>query len=1195
MRIFKKTLALLLAAVTILSCCPTAVFAHTFTDVTEYDDAIELLSDLEVIKGYSTTSFGPKDNITRWQMALLISKIMSGDTRTETWWKETGANSKFTDVLSAHYLGSIIYAAEQGVILGRGDGIFDPATGITVQEGITMAIRALNLDTSTMDAGWPESYIIKANDLDLLDGVKFSSYTQTMTRGQTAQLLYNMLFTERSNGKTFAATSFDIGEEEQANVVVVATKSIRLDNSLAYARSGYVTVKALQNDGTLGKSYSVQASALGISNTDSAIGLVYTVNIDSDGDITSGTAAKSTTVTTGLTVNGTQNTITFGGTTYKTVTDYSYTLKEGTTPSSKEIIVYGFNSLFKTPGIIKASNMVNTNAYFSLVTYDVNNDGYADRAVYTPYMFDQYTAAEYKDVTVNGATLKEGDYFIGSYSSQTESLFVYKALTLTEGVANSNTATTITIGGVTYTYGNDNLPGADNKTVAKGLSTKTDAYKLSKVSYVADGNTLLYIKADATTQYTGSYVSRTTCAVVTADAELNNGIVTVKLNINNSNQTIQVSKINGALAASYYTSLKTGDIVEYTLDAAANAYTVNEITSTPSLVTTVATPITYDNAYIVLGGTDKVPVLSSTVVYWFDNTTSLTPSLTLYNATSSNFIGKTIPANYSIYVAYGFEGVNYATFMYIRPTDATVGNVTPGGTGSILNTALAVVAEAPTYNSINGTVKVKVYLENSTTPIELNVSTINNQTAASAYSTLAVGTPVTYSMISTSGYALTTVSSAAAVTGNTNSVMTYANGNLVFTSNTGTQSTIPVTTNTVVITYNGVSFSAKKVTTNMAATILPASSSIYVTYGNTTSTVATLVYVRSGAGAGSTATTVTGNLNANTTAIVRTVTPVTSAGTSYVIVNVCLPNGMPSYDLKVTKINGAIAALSYTLLAPGDIVTFAADSANSGYYTVTKIANPTTRTFTDGTISLSGTNVVFKNSLGVQASIAVDASTLVLISTGGEPVWNSISTLSLTHTAAQDIYVASANNVATFIYIKPAVAGSTPVTPSNPSTPTVPSGTGTYAIVTGSDATHVASGFIVVNIRDFKGESDSIVVSKINNVSITSSSNISLPQGTLINYSTISTNNNSITTIGASYTAGSGYLSYNNQKGGLCFTDSNNTQRKINVTLGSTKIYIYDSSQTISFRVEVVFEPTNIQLGSGQKIYIVDSNTIYIK
>ena len=158
----KKTMRKILFAAFLVFCSlllGIGLSAHTFKDVTQYEDAIELLSQIEVIKGYNADAFGPDDNVTRWQMALLISKLRTGNTETAVWAAES-EEIAFADILpERHYPAAIAYAHANGIIIGQAAGIFNPDANITVQDGLTMCVRALGYPRAGYDSGYPNSYI----------------------------------------------------------------------------------------------------------------------------------------------------------------------------------------------------------------------------------------------------------------------------------------------------------------------------------------------------------------------------------------------------------------------------------------------------------------------------------------------------------------------------------------------------------------------------------------------------------------------------------------------------------------------------------------------------------------------------------------------------------------------------------------------------------------------------------------------------------------------------------------------------------------------------------------------------------------------------------------------------------------------------------------------------------------------------
>ena len=107
----KKSLRLVTLAVVVFmltTMLGTAAYAHSFTDVKEYDDAIGTLTSVGVIRGQTSTIFNPNGNIKRWQMALLLTKLLTAETN-DTLWEKSSGNIAFTDVKNntAHYGDSI--------------------------------------------------------------------------------------------------------------------------------------------------------------------------------------------------------------------------------------------------------------------------------------------------------------------------------------------------------------------------------------------------------------------------------------------------------------------------------------------------------------------------------------------------------------------------------------------------------------------------------------------------------------------------------------------------------------------------------------------------------------------------------------------------------------------------------------------------------------------------------------------------------------------------------------------------------------------------------------------------------------------------------------------------------------------------------------------------------------------------------
>jgi hypothetical protein len=156
-----------------------------------------------MISGYSSGEFGPSDSVTRQQFAKMIVLAM-GFAVTEQ------DSHTFRDV--AHTASGlypyhfVAVAANNGLIMGYGDGSFGPLERITRMQVITIIARATGalltqppddwqgvLDCSDP---WHGENIRWAEYSGLVMGIKdLSSWdtTRSATRGEVAQLLHNLL------------------------------------------------------------------------------------------------------------------------------------------------------------------------------------------------------------------------------------------------------------------------------------------------------------------------------------------------------------------------------------------------------------------------------------------------------------------------------------------------------------------------------------------------------------------------------------------------------------------------------------------------------------------------------------------------------------------------------------------------------------------------------------------------------------------------------------------------------------------------------------------------------------------------------------------------------------------------------------------------------------------------------------------
>jgi len=161
-------------------------FAGTFEDVEgDYEEAINALAALGVVRGYEDGTFRPDNILTRAELAVLLVEALGyGDL-------VAGSSSNFSDTQNHWSNGYVGLASGMGLVLGYPDGTFKPDQPVSYDEAITMILRAVGYVDSALKGTWPTNFKVKAIDLKLLDGVKMAS--AMADRGGVAQILYNAL------------------------------------------------------------------------------------------------------------------------------------------------------------------------------------------------------------------------------------------------------------------------------------------------------------------------------------------------------------------------------------------------------------------------------------------------------------------------------------------------------------------------------------------------------------------------------------------------------------------------------------------------------------------------------------------------------------------------------------------------------------------------------------------------------------------------------------------------------------------------------------------------------------------------------------------------------------------------------------------------------------------------------------------
>ena len=194
MKNLKKVLALVLTVALVLSI--TMIAGAAFTDTTTYTantEAVDVMTLLKVINGYTDGTFRGDKSVTRAEMAKMICYIVSGGDDVGSIY--AGANT-FTDCTSHWAKGYIAYAAKTGLVAGIGKGKFDPNGNVTGTQAAKMLLCALGYNATNekyVGANWDVNVLAKADEIGLLDDLTATNMSIALTRADAAQMMFNAL------------------------------------------------------------------------------------------------------------------------------------------------------------------------------------------------------------------------------------------------------------------------------------------------------------------------------------------------------------------------------------------------------------------------------------------------------------------------------------------------------------------------------------------------------------------------------------------------------------------------------------------------------------------------------------------------------------------------------------------------------------------------------------------------------------------------------------------------------------------------------------------------------------------------------------------------------------------------------------------------------------------------------------------
>jgi len=192
----KKFLALTLALVLTMSLVTIGAGAADYTDNGEltYEEAVGVMSALDIVGGYPDGSFRPTNSLTRGAAAKIICQMLLGPTVAAG--LPTGT-APFADVpAGSTYAGYIAYCKNEGIVAGYGDGNFRPYDDLSGFAFLKMLLGALGYEAKHEGynkSGWQVAVSMDALSIGLTDGLVNEFDGSTITREEACLFAFNLL------------------------------------------------------------------------------------------------------------------------------------------------------------------------------------------------------------------------------------------------------------------------------------------------------------------------------------------------------------------------------------------------------------------------------------------------------------------------------------------------------------------------------------------------------------------------------------------------------------------------------------------------------------------------------------------------------------------------------------------------------------------------------------------------------------------------------------------------------------------------------------------------------------------------------------------------------------------------------------------------------------------------------------------
>ncbi len=251
----KKFLSLALALVMTMSLVTVSAGAKDFTDDSKitYQEAVDVMSAVGVIDGYTDGSFQPTTNLTRGAAAKIICNLILGPTTASALGADT---APYKDVPTSNvFAGYIAYCQKEGIISGYADGTFKPAAPLTGYAFMKMLLGALGYDSSKegyTGPNWSINVAKQAIAIGLDDGNDKFVGQNSVNREEAMLYAFNAMqatMVEYGNDTTITVGDVVVSQSGKASEMVnnASNETIKNDDKMQFAEKYFSDLKLSAN------------------------------------------------------------------------------------------------------------------------------------------------------------------------------------------------------------------------------------------------------------------------------------------------------------------------------------------------------------------------------------------------------------------------------------------------------------------------------------------------------------------------------------------------------------------------------------------------------------------------------------------------------------------------------------------------------------------------------------------------------------------------------------------------------------------------------------------------------------------------------------------------------------------------------------------------------------------------------------